>query len=210
MKSRAQWIKDHNANPHRARLKNTQELTEVQSEITSYVDEGCRLTRPKRQFVDVESWNESLDGKFDSDQVVEREVFGVVKKGIYKQVGREGVYDEEVFTESGAREQTIEATNTGIFGVERMSLKKQQIRNNLDAVEKKKAMHAVAAPAVGLALDIVNSNWLEFLYKMRISKQRALIHRHRSKVTSLTMVQMKEIQHLQTKAHRISQTSHLA
>ena len=156
LKSRAQWIKDHNLNPDRSRLKDKKELLQVQTEIKSYNDEGARLKRPLREFVEVEHWDSVLDGEFDASKVVDKDCFGTTKKGIWKNVGREGVFTEEAFAESGARSETLESNNEGIFGAERLQLKQLQIRKELDAAEKKKQTHSVAALAAGSALDILN------------------------------------------------------
>ena len=48
---------------------------------------GARLEKPKMEFVYESDWD-SEDGEFDPSKVVEADVFGVPKKGIWKMIGK--------------------------------------------------------------------------------------------------------------------------
>ena len=83
--SHAEWTRQHNEEPSQTRLANKNDLKTVQTLVTKKAT-GGRFENPKMEFVYESDWD-SNDGEFDASKVVEEEVFGVMRKGIWKSIG---------------------------------------------------------------------------------------------------------------------------
>ena len=75
--------------------------------------QGAKLTAPKRQFVLLENWDEAAYGPVSEQTVVERKVFGVLKKGVYRMTGKAGHYEVEDYDSQALTERTVEHVNDG-------------------------------------------------------------------------------------------------
>jgi hypothetical protein len=152
---RTEWIKQHMLDGGRTKLKSKATLREATTEIKTYSKESTKLLKPKRAFIVLEEWDDKIDGVLDTSKIVDEDVFGVQKKGIWKNVGRKGVYEEEAAAERGAVEETTEADNIGAFGEERLQAKRLQLRGIMDAGEKARSSKAVDAIQSTAALDVL-------------------------------------------------------
>ena len=90
--------------PARARVRDAAEVRKA-GEIKSYAKDGRRIMAPTRAFVEVEHWNEDLDGKLEPTQIVEYKGM----RGAWRTHGRQGVHVEETFSELGWEESHLEA-----------------------------------------------------------------------------------------------------
>ncbi|MCS5687563.1 MAG: hypothetical protein NZ659_02150 [Acidimicrobiales bacterium] len=79
----------------------------------------------------------------------------MMKKGIWKNIGRKGVYEEEACAESGVIETAKETDNGDAFGEIRMQAKRDQVRAMLDADEKAISSKAVDRIESSSALDVL-------------------------------------------------------
>ena len=90
-------------------------------------------------------WDPKIDGPLDESKVVEETINGKLLKGIYKLIGREGVCEEEEFSELTVQHRT-EHANTDIdgpFAEERLAAKKKVILDGLEQASKHRAKNAV-------------------------------------------------------------------
>jgi len=125
--------------------------------LDTVTSETRRLSKPKMQFITVDHWDEKLDGLLDSSKVREENCFGKVEKGVWKWVGRKGVYDGEHFEDKSVEERTRETDDAGPLGALRMEHKKGKMRSLIDNREKMQKEAAVdGPPTVSSVQDILN------------------------------------------------------
>ena len=132
----------------RCRMSNSDKKTvsDAASTLDTVLKETTRLSKPKMQFVTVEHWDDAIDGKFDAANVCEENVFGKVQKGIWKKVGRDGVYDGQHFEDKVVEERTRETDDSGPLGRLRMDHKRAKMRTLIDSREKAQKEAAVDGP----------------------------------------------------------------
>ena len=75
------------------RLKTKKRLIQLKETLELLDEESQGFSAPKKVFVEEDKWNVEVDGAFDQEKVVEEFIFGKKRKGIWKVVGREGVWD---------------------------------------------------------------------------------------------------------------------
>ena len=96
--ARKAWIKSFNDDDEEEmRLKTKKRLTQVKETLELLDEESQGFSAPKKVFVEEDKWNVEVDGAFDQEKVVEEFIFGKKRKGIWKVVGREGVWDFKDF-----------------------------------------------------------------------------------------------------------------
>ena len=84
-------------------------------------------------------------------------VFSKLEKGIWKRVGRDGVYDAEHFEDKSVEERTRETDDSGPLGGLRMDHKRAKMRTLIDSREKAQKEAAVdGPPTVSSVQDILN------------------------------------------------------
>jgi len=154
-------IKHHlkNGSGTRARMSDADKkhVSDAATTLDTVNKETTRMSKPKMQFVTVDNWDEKLDGKFDSTKVKDENCFGKQEKGIWKKVGREGVYDGEHFDDTAVEERTRETDDSGPLGTLRMQHKRGKLRSLTDNREKTQKEAAVGGPlAVSSVQDILN------------------------------------------------------
>ena len=142
----------------RARMTSSaqKDVNDAAVTLDTVTAETRRMAKPKMQFVTVEKWDEKLDGKFDAAKVIEENCFGKRQKGIWKNTGREGVYDGEHFEDKIVEERTRETDDSGPLGKTRMEHKQAKLRSLLDNREKMQKEAAVDAPTPTSVQDILN------------------------------------------------------
>ena len=158
LSARKATIKTHLKNPSRGMSDGDKKnVSDAATTLDTVAAETTRLHKPKMQFVTTEHWDEKLDGKFDPTKVREHNVFGKVEKGIWKRIGREGVYEGDVFEDKIVEERTRETDDSGPLGKLRMDHKKERLRSLLDNEDKRRNEAAVTGPpAITNVHDILN------------------------------------------------------
>ena len=106
LEMRKKWIKVHNEasdaksvassmdSPSLSARLRTSLVGEFRTKRVEVVDSQRSIfLAPKKQFVEAEHWDEAKDGMYDTSKETEVVIFGKKRKGIWKQVGRTGVWD---------------------------------------------------------------------------------------------------------------------
>ena len=89
LSSVAEWIRQHNEDPQRAKLGDKKALMEAKTTFASSSSQGVRFKAPRKVFVRLEDWNKELDGELDPSKIVDVEIFGKKERGVYKTAGRQ-------------------------------------------------------------------------------------------------------------------------
>ena len=121
--SQAEWIRQHNEEPSRCTIQSNGDLRAVQESLVTKTATGARFEKPKMEFVYESDWD-SEDGEFDPSKVVEADVFGVLKKGIWKTIGKKGHILYTGYEDKEVQHKKVEADGTGPFGAEALRAKK--------------------------------------------------------------------------------------
>ena len=104
-----------------------------------YVDNlSAKVRGPKKQFVEAESWDEKLDGSYDKEKEVEEMIMGEKRKGIWKMVGREGVWEAEVEQAQTIASRSIEVEGQGKLVDAAIAAKRTAIEGACLEVNKKR------------------------------------------------------------------------
>ena len=159
LSARKATIKSHVKNSARSRMSDgdRKNVSDAATTLDTIAAETTRLHKPKMHFVTTEHWDENLDGKFDPTKVREHNVFGKVEKGIWKRIGREGVYEGDRFEDKTVEERTRETDDSGPLGKLRMDHKKGRLRSLLDNEDKKRNEAAVnGSPVITNVHDIMD------------------------------------------------------
>ena len=148
--------------PHRAskraRVHDRSEMRAMGAKVESFSGSGSRFNRPQRAFVEVEHWDEALDGKLDPALIVKQQIDGVDKQGIWRQQGRAGVHVQERFDEFGYRETHEEADDEGPLGAERLQNRRDLLDRAMGAQRAAEVERTAEAPFQGLdALALIRS-----------------------------------------------------
>ena len=149
------WIQKHNDShsvegntydQQRYRMKDRNQLKE-QAHRSLEVEKktGTNLRAPDTEFVEVSAWDEKIDGKFDASKVVEREIFGVKTKGIYKMVGRKGVYKCNEFQESSTVDTTMVQSGSDELNETACEIKSKRFSDIMKARRKEMSEKGVEA-----------------------------------------------------------------
>ena len=152
------WIKQHNANPSRARLLSKDELLESHKTLAVEKRAGGKLINPKKQFIATSAWNEEKHGKWDPSKETEMEIKGHKVKGVWRQVGEEGVYDFEEFEETQLLERVVEHDSIGQpFSDAAFARKKEAMQSAMSSASRARDSQAVKGPDLSMQslLDIV-------------------------------------------------------
>lgn len=112
LSARAEWLRRHAENP-KLKLKDKEALSKPKVTLETVSRQGMRFKKPEKEFVSVEDWNPELDGPFDQAKVVEHMICGEVVKGIFKTVGRKGVYKVEDYEDKAMEERGLEHDGEG-------------------------------------------------------------------------------------------------
>ena len=142
-----QWVKQHHENPDKFKLQDKEELLKTQRELVISKKQGGKLTGPKQQFVLSTHWDSQRHGEWDPTKEVEHLIGGVMKKGVWRTVGQEGVYDFESYEDTGVEERVIEDDGQqAIFAEEAFQAKKQAALQTLQQQAKERDSASVKAP----------------------------------------------------------------
>ena len=89
IKSRDEWISQHNRNPGKTKLQSKTDLKAAQETLETTESIGGEFIAPEREFVFESDWDAS-DGEWDDSKATCETIFGVQRKGMWKQVGKKG------------------------------------------------------------------------------------------------------------------------
>ena len=132
----------------KTRLDSTEkkDVSDAVTTLDTVSSDTSRVEKPKMQFVASASWQEDLDGKFDPTKETTYKVEGNIVKGIWKKLGREGVWDVSTFEDTTMEKRTRESDDAGPLGKERIEHKHGRMRSLVDNEAKKRNEVAVDAP----------------------------------------------------------------
>ena len=152
-----QWLKQHHDNPDKFKLQDKEELLKTQRELVISKKQGGKLTGPKKQFVLSTHWDSKRHGEWDPTKEVDHLIGGVMKKGVWRTVGQEGVYDFEAYEDTGVEERVIEDDGQqAIFADEAFQAKKQAALQTLQQQAKERDAASVKASESDMTLaDLV-------------------------------------------------------
>ena len=136
----------------RACIRGADDVRKTAAKIVSYNREGRRMQAPSRAFVELEHWDEQLDGKLDPTLIVEHKGMN----GVWRSHGRKGVHVEENFEELGWEEEHLEADDTGPLGAERMKSRRGLLTSSMANAEQAHAAVTAQGP-VQDALALIKS-----------------------------------------------------
>ena len=141
-----QWLKQHLENPDKFKLHDKEELLKTQRELVISKKQGGRITGPKKQFVLSSHWDTARHGEWDPSKEVEAWIDGAYRKGVWRSVGQEGVYDFEAYEDTGVEERVIEDDGKQeIFAEEAFQAKKQAALDTLHKQAKDREATSVKA-----------------------------------------------------------------
>ena len=122
------YLKPASSQRKRMSDKDRSFVSDAATTLDTSIKETTRLSKPKVQFVSLDVWDEKLDGKLDMTKVQEHNCFGKIERGVWKRVGREGVYDAEHFEDRIVEERPRETDDSGPLGKLRMDHKRGKLR----------------------------------------------------------------------------------
>lgn len=129
-----QWLKQHHENPDKFKIKSKDDLMKTQRELVISKKQGGRLTAPKMQFILTTHWDTARHGEWDPAKEVEHCINGTFRKGVWRNIGEEGVYNFEAYEDTGLEERVIEDDGQQeMFAEEAFQAKKQAA---LEAMQK--------------------------------------------------------------------------
>ena len=103
----------------------------------------------------LEDWDDS-DGKYTDEQVVEEEeVFGVVRKGVWKLLGKKGHFKYEGFDKTEVEHTREEEAGRSSLTPQAIAAKEKALLAGFNQREEERAKVAVEAPAM-TAADILS------------------------------------------------------
>ena len=147
------WIRQHNEDPDRVKLKNKDQLLASHKELAVEKKTGGRIVAPKRQFVTQSAWDEAKYGKYDASKETELEYKGVRHKGVWRCTGSEGVFDLEDYEDTAVAEKTVEhglADSDQPFAEQAFERKKEALQAALGTQARLRDANAVKGPDLSL------------------------------------------------------------
>ena len=128
------WLKQHQENPDKFKLKSKDDLLKTQRELVISKKQGGRMTAPKKQFILSSHWDTARHGEWDPAKEVDHWIDGAFRKGVWRNIGEEGVYNFEAYEDTGLEERVVEDDGQQeMFAEEAFQAKKQAA---LEAMQK--------------------------------------------------------------------------
>ncbi|CAJ1451098.1 unnamed protein product [Effrenium voratum] len=146
------WIRQHNQEPEKTKLRSKEELFQVQRQLAVERKSGGKFIAPRKQFILSSAWKESQHGKWDASKEVQAVIKGQTVKGVWRTVGEEGVFDFEEYEDTALSEQVIEhgLDHPATFSEEAFNRKKQALRTAMSATARQRDSAAVKGPELSL------------------------------------------------------------
>ena len=115
-----------------------------------------RFVKPRKQFVLASKWDPSKRGDLDETKVVEEEIFGKLQRGIWVQVGEDGVFDYDEYDEKALKEVNVEYDSLaegagGFFGKEQLKRKRKAAQDALEAGARARELVSQRGPDLSLS-----------------------------------------------------------
>ena len=123
---------------------------EVQKQLITARTQRGEFQAPEMTFVLVENWDEKEDGKYDASKVVEAEVQGATRRGIWKMIGKQGHFKYIQSEGVEMRDETLEENGTGKLTEMAIDAKKQVLLSNITTARENREENAVQAPQLDL------------------------------------------------------------
>ena len=143
-----EWIKQHNEDPGKVRLKRKSDLLAAQKELAVERTDGGRFIAPKKKFVLSSHWSTQRWGAWDQSKEVTEVIKGQLLKGVFVSVGPEGEFDFEDYSDVAVKERVVEhdSSKQDIFQEEAFELKKQEMTKAVQAGAKARQASSVQGP----------------------------------------------------------------
>lgn len=154
LEMRKKWIKLHNSGSsvdtanqsHRACRLSTSAVSELRTRKLEVIDsKKASFKAPRKQFVEAEHWDEKLDGIYDASKEVEVTVFGKKRKGVYKQLGRTGVWDAEEEEGKEIKDTRVEEEGVGDIVEHAADVKSELLQESFRGMVAQRQADAVEA-----------------------------------------------------------------
>ena len=145
-----EWLRQHKEDPDRTKLKNKKSLMEVQKQLVTARTQRGEFQAPEMEFVLVDHWDEKEDGKYDASKVVEAEVQGATRRGIWKMIGKHGHFKYIQSEGVEMRDETLEEKGIGKLTDMAIDAKKQVLLSNITTARENREENAVQAPQLDL------------------------------------------------------------
>ena len=113
-------------------MQSKKALLEAKKELKVEQKTGGKFIAPRKQFVSLESWDESKRGPVDQSKVVTEAVFGKSVEGIWVNKGAAGVFDYEEYQDISLVEQeTVHNSSETPFAEESLARKRKALLGEL-------------------------------------------------------------------------------
>ena len=143
-----EWIKKHNANPNKHRLRNADDkdsVRDAKEKLVTKDEHGCEFEAPDMFFVEVDNWKPEY-GPLEEAKIVEKKIFCKVRRGAYVQTGQTGHFKVKDFERTVVSHQTEEHDGEqDLFNAEAMANKKEAVSNAMQEARRERTSKAVAA-----------------------------------------------------------------
>ena len=131
-------------------------LKQAGTTLHSESNSGVRFEGPEMEFVMLEHWGPKLDGQLDETKVAEETWKGKKVKGVWRQIGRQGVLKAHGYEDTNMTERAEEHSGTGPFAEQGLATKKQVLQSVFADADEQRRKHAVAAgPAAQAPAEIM-------------------------------------------------------
>ena len=157
MAALSNWIKQHDDNPGRTRLRDMRALRDAQPKMTATQSTGLRIEAPEREFVAQADWDASLDGEWDESKAETLEIAGQEIRGMYKSKGRKGVFKVREYVDNSVDEtRLLQDSGSTPFAEAAMAEARQAVNQRWHSAKAERDKVSVEGPAVpAVSLDEV-------------------------------------------------------
>jgi hypothetical protein len=131
-----EWIKAINDSRGHLKLKDKKALQETHTTLDVEQRTGGMFEKPKKVFVLLEDWDTTDYGPADPTKVVEELLFGKLRKGIWRLVGKKGHYTFKEYDDRGVKVSTREHSGEGPFATQALEAKTQAFQASHDEAAK--------------------------------------------------------------------------
>ena len=149
LRSLSMWIAKHNRGEKTIRDKT--ELMQVHRKVQVEKAAKAGFKGRKKVFIEEKNWDPKKDGPWDDSKLVEETIFGKTRRGAYKFVGREGVWEAEEEENVTIKDTATEAVGNDELTAQAAEAAAETLHQKFLATHADRASQAVEAPALELA-----------------------------------------------------------
>ena len=135
----------------RAKLPELKAVMAGAARVESFSSREVHTASPSVAFVELEHWDEQIDGELDPSRIVTTRINGKMMRGIWKQHGRVGVHIQTGIAKTGFAETHLEAENSGPLGEERVKNRVSALAGQIADFANVQAPLVAPAPALSLS-----------------------------------------------------------